>query len=1155
MQPEFSKLSKSLNSKQHVDPTKPTNQHGIPRDSSGSPSSPGGGHRQPAGDTITTDEGGDGEGDGDGDNDNGNESEKCEGEGRRLRSVSPIAGSIIDEYERNSRASSPGSKVVSPARPLPLLTLTAASPISGLPNEMLTHALSHLTPQDLSSVSLVSHRFHSLVTTPHAWRAAFARFFPGSTSLNNSSTTLTEAKAETFRSDKRVFCRLTALATWRSEYILRTRLIRSLARGKPLQSQSASSASSTPRGATSSANAIMMYNSQLFTPVLHLDATFGSGPHKLFPRFIHGADGHATSSDPLTGKVDNWGLTDPQMFLSFDDHFFGETMYGLGAGEIVGLPNVMDVSQAYGMACGEGAPNGAVYFRSVDEMRGRFLAAPVGIAEPELGIPRIDRTKEAVSAVWIAKSSAIASLTEGLVGIMSGSTLGVLSSYSLGSNDLRDRRLGRGELTARWILSPGVPIIALAVDESYSLKRQAQNRVWAVALNALGELFCLTKFPKRAALSRGTKLDEAALEMLAWGTGRTVSWNLVELSRRTAKPDPYGDADIDGSYSPRSSWNGMCLDKEQIKAESREIETFLRKLPKDFRKLSLGWDMRRRLEVDFAGDDGNFAGESMMVIQCGLDEDGFASVRRFTRLKVCEDDASVVSDSFPPTPDDNTPMVEHDSIFGMSSPLERGRGHAPMEYSSMEASPERAPTIEEWRCTRFSFGSAKAVQITATTIDCSMYAMLTLSEDPAVGGLGSSNSSRSSNYGSPFHAEDRSIIPSDIPGQRARFVAAGTKTGQIFVWDCRAPASKAVDMINTVEPVRMIYTDSPEISCLGMTALQLVHGGNDGLVQAWDVLASGSEPIRTLNSRFSSKARRRLVQAQTSQQGVGINMFAAGALCLDPDPTVLRGMVSLGTHLRYWSYSSQTADQYKGGKRRLRHSDRGSNNHGGERFSGAVRNAGLKAYIMNERVELDRENKRREKERERLAGRFGLGLELNEEEAVAYAAMLSEESLAADEVRRSSASSTPAMASRSSTTAAVAEVGDEDVDADLAAAIRLSLESSEAERFDTPHYTSSPSSRSTRYDVPIRFSAKKGKKSSQSSSRSPPSLALRSPSSIVMSPLGGAGGSSKGGELEDLEFALQLSLAEEESRKMDSGERVGDEFPTLSGEGKGKGRA
>ncbi|KAE9970882.1 hypothetical protein BLS_004720 [Venturia inaequalis] len=1066
--------------------------------------------------------------------DGGDQSVDDDADGKRRESYAYADTDV--ESEGDSPLKSPSSGDYSK---LP----TKSSPIGILPNELLTHALSHLPANDLSSVALVSQRFHALVTTPHAWRAAFARFFPG--------TTIEAApKTESFRTDKRAFCRLTALATWRSEYIIRTHLLRSLSRGKPMQT---GSSSSTPRGTGSnaSANAIMMYNSQLYTTVNHIDATFGSGPIKRFPRFIHGADdtGNASASDPITGRIDNWGLSDPQFFLNFSEQFPGDAMWGLGSGDIIGLPNPMGVSQAYGMIYGEGSPSGGTYFRSVDEMRGKFLIGSTGISEPEVGIPAVDRTQEAVSAVWLAKSHAIPSLTEGLVGMLSGSSLGVLSAYSLGSHDLRDVRLARGDLTARWVLSPGVPIIAISVDESHSLKRQAQNRIWAVALNALGEVFYLTKFPKRSPPPRGVKLDEMGIERLAWVTARTVQWNLVELSRRAARPDPYGELDVEGSYSPRSSWNGMCLGKEQIKAESQEIEKFLRKRPKEFRQLCLGWDMERKLEVDFAGDDGNFAGESLMVFECGLQEESTSSIKRFTRLKVPEEGDTIATDT---SADIVTPMVDSGSVFGRSTTAPtmtdsaRGRRQSTMSYTSVDASPERVPTIEEWRRSDLTLGGSKMVQISTTTIDSSLYAMVTLSEDPAVGMLGSSEAS--SMYGSPLHMEDRSISAADIPGQRGRFVAAGTKTGTVYIWDCRAPNAKSVELVNNIEPISVIYTDSPEISCLGMTALHIVHGGNDGLVQAWDPLASETEPIRTLNSRFSSKARRRLVQAQASAQGVGINLFAAGAICLDPDPTVLRGMVSLGTHLRYWSYSSLTADQYKGTKRRLRRSERGSNQHTGERFAGAVRNSNLKSYIMNERVELEQEKLRQRRERERLAGRFGLGFLGNEEEALAYAAMLSEETLAQDKQRRASQANTPIMGSFDATQfpSTPPLIPEEEIDADMAAAIRLSLE---GDRFDSPLHHSpglvtSPGGR--QYDVPIRIT-RKGRRASKTPSRSPP---VRTSSAMA--------GSSQQTELDDLEFALQVSLAEERSRQEAFGlDNEQEEFPALGGtvSPKGKGKA
>jgi hypothetical protein len=933
---------------------------------------------------------------------------------------------------------------------------------------------------------------------------------------------------------------------------MRTRLVRSLARGKP----ATANVSSTPRGFSGSGSAIMMYNSQLFTTATHLDATWGSGLAKNYPRFIHGADefGQSTASDPTTGKIENWGLTDPQGFRQFSDIYGGTAMYGLGPGEVIGLRNVMDVSQPYGMVYGEGIPDGGAYFRAPDEPRGRFLLAPIGLSEPELGIPKINREIEAISSVWVAKTAAIPSLTEGLLGILVGSSLGVLSAYSLGSQELRHLRLTRGELTARWVLSPGVPIIAIAVDESYSLKRQAQNRVWAVALNALGELFYLTKFPKRQPLARGTKLDGPETERTAWNTGRSVYWNLVESSRRVARPDPYGELDVNGSYSPRTSWTGMCLTSEQVKAETREIEEFLKKLPKDFRKLCHGWDMRRKLEVDYAGDDGNFAGEAFMVFECGLEEESTAMIKRHTRVKVPENDGTLTTGSSVPTPDDDrTPIIERDSIFGPPAPLSpqstavspfdnRGRGFSYMAYSSVDVSPERTPTVEEWRCSTFDFGGAKGIQIAATTIDISTYATITMSEDPAIGMMGSSETS--STFGSPLPIEDRPITPSDLPGQRARLIAAGTSTGNVYIWDCRAATSRSSDMVNSIDPVRTIYTESPEISCLAMTALQIVVGGSDGLVQAWDPLASSLEPIRTLNSRFSSKARRRLAQAQASPAGVGINLFAAGAICIDPDPSVLRGLVSLGTHLRYWSYSALSADQYKGTKRLKRRSERGSNAHGGD-FIG-VRSSNLKSYIANERHELEQENERRRRESSRLKGRFGIGMLENEEQALAYAALLSEESLREDEQRRTSQTNTPALDSGRLATP-TREMDSSDLDADLAEAIRQSLENTPSSPVPDLNGYSPPSGMysptpSGAYDVPIRVARKKGRGSpgkSSAASRSPPS------------PLKAVPETSAQREMDDLEFAVQLSLAEEASRREGGG---GEEFPALGG-GKGKGKA
>ena len=983
--------------------------------------------------------------------------------------------------------------------------------MTDVPTEVLTHILSHLPPSSLSDVSLVSRRFHQLVTTPHAWRIAFARFFPGAEALSTLDTTSELSEDGEIRSERRWFTRLTPHASWRREYILRTRLLRSIGRGKPAESSAPAASGSSRAGIGSHGNAHVTYNSGLTTLVDHLQATFGTGFNKRLPRFIHGASdvGMASSSDPRTSKVDAWGFSDPLITRQFEDVHPGDAPYGLGAGEVVGLPNIMDISQPFGMIYAEGLPGGRVYYRSIEEKRGRDLACHLDFSMPELGIPAIVPT-ESICSVWIAKTPNVPDLSEGIVGLLVGSSSGLVSAYSLGTNALRERRLERGELSTRWVLSPGVPIIAIAVDENFSRERQLLDRIWAVALNALGEVFFLSDFPVRPALDRALRLDKARLERLAWKTGRTVYWTLMEPTRRVARPHPFDRYEVDGSYSPRTSWDGTCLSKEQIAAETDEINVFLQKKPKDFRTVCQGWDMRRRMEVDFAAGDKDGPGEGVLVIGCGLDEGQQAAIKRYTRCKVketLEEDLARTGSS--------TLVVHGDasygSIFGANNPLineqptwsfkdraiSRGIVASPLDSGL------RTHMIEEWRTSVFLFGGLKSPQISTTAIDMSCFAMLTATEDPTLDASG-------------FPAASSALL-----------FAVGTQTGTIIIWNARAPVARNTILENNIKPLRIIYTDSPQISCLALSSLYLVHGGNDGLVQAWDPLASTPDPIRTLNSRFSSRARRRLIQAEASPAGVGINLFAAGAICLDPDPTVLRGMVSLGSHLRYWGYSSQAVDQYKGNKRRLRRSERGSNQ-GGDRFSGTGRGA-LKDYIANEKLELEREKRNKCEEGKRLAGRFGidlLGPGASEDEVLAYATMLSEESAQSDQLRRKSASD--GDSSNTITEDAVAPLvlsAAQDVvydDDDMAEAIRLSLQ-------ENSNASLNAISNAGPREIPLKYAKVKKNKTSPSGSPTRSKEFGSSPKANKVSDVS-----------DDLNFALQLSQAEEDSRAQT---------------GKGKGRA
>jgi hypothetical protein len=914
--------------------------------------------------------------------------------------------------------------------------------------------------------------------------------------------------------------------------------MRSLSRGKPAQFEPPKRNGTVRTASARQGSAIATYTSNLLFPVSHIHGSFSSEKD---PHFIHAAaeQGIASASDPSTVKVGTWGVSDHQMFRHFADLFPGEAQYGLGAGDMVGLPNVMDVSQPYGMVYGEACPQGRSYFISTTEQRGRFLVPSELGSHPKLGIPAVNMITHAVCSVWIAKSSNILKMTEGLIGMMSGSSSGVLTAYSLGPHPTYEKRYERGQPTAKWVLSPGVPVIAIAVDEQCSTKRHSERRIWAVALNALGEVFHLTELPRQPDIPFTAKLDAEQLDELAWKTGRSVRWELVEASRRVARPDPFNRELVDGSYSPRSSSDFMALNEHQIAAETKEIEKFLSFKPKHFRKVCESWNMQRDLQVDFAGGDGCGVGESVIVIVRGSGEDEQASIKRFTRSTSIHDSAS-------PTPESRPLATPPPSLFGGPTTISTPPVSSVPSSRSSSRVARSATTNYEWRLSEFVFGDRKSVGISTTALDTSTFATITAEEDPLLAMSGSSHSSATSSPMLPHMEQPRSSL--DVPGQRARYLAVGTNNGMVFVWNIRAPAAPSTEIINSISPLRIIQTDSPQVSCLAVTSLYLVHGGNDGLVQAWDPLASSTRPIRTINSRFSSRARRRLVQAEASVLGVGNNFYATGAICLDTDPTVLRGMVSLGTHLRYWSYSSSAADQYKTSKRRLRRLMRGNNSTPeGQRFNNSGRGA-IQDYIEDERVEMERQKIADEKERAHLSQRFGidlLGPDVDEEQLLMYAQLLSQEAYSGDATKNEenaaiSSSVTSAsfpdtvgpssfgLGDISSSSSPYQDPVDDNDDDELAEAIRLSLLE---EQGVPPPFDLTPS-------IPIKYA--KG-------------VQPRQPSPGAQEAEG-----SRQQEMYDLEFAIQLSLAEGKSR---GEEQEREEFPSLappmstSPSGKGKGKA
>jgi hypothetical protein len=867
--------------------------------------------------------------------------------------------------------------------------------------EVLTQVLLYLPPESLVELSRVARRFHYLVMDPHAWRLGFAKFFPGHHSIYGSRRREQDQHSmrREVKAERRQFTRLTLSGTWMREYMIRTQLLRSLARGKPLLSDkqrkmTPSTSSPRSRRAAQAAgdladggSSLAMYHTHLRGSVTHMDASFARPSHIGRPGLIHASTDlglSVTLSNP-----DGWTGGRKELFTStaasFAARFPLAQPYGLGAGEIVGGPAVMDVSQLYGFIHSENVPfGGSTVFGSVGP-RANVLDISDRSEPRSSTLPMITQDMANQTAVWIAKTRAIPALTNGLVGMMTGSSVGILTAYCCSHDKVTSPYVSPGQKTARWALCPGIPIISIKVDDQHDHKRRNDRRIWAVVLNALGEVFYLIDVPK---LSDNFFSSAES----SWNTGRSAKWNLIEPSRRSANPHYVDKAGRDWRKFPMSSSLEMQASRETLVREADEINSFLSIQPRHFRNVCTGWDMRRMLEVDFAGGDEYGAIEGIIVIGPGYDESGGSYVLRYTHFRNSSiDDKAFSEDSASSTASSRRSSVDF-SLGHSELPKSSFTGDTsdqnPFGIANLEQS-------DQWRITKLTFPQMKTVQITAVALDNSAMSLKTIHEDIL---LNSDTPSPFSSTASLISDTDRLKQSSEVPGGRARFFAVGTNIGTVAIWNIRSKLSGAANTIQWLKPVRTISTESPEVTALALTSLYLVHGGNDGLIQAWDVLASTPGAIRTLHSKLAARARRLIHNIH--QDSDRLRSLAARAICLHQDSKVLYGSASVGSHVKFWSFSAAAEEQIPGRKKRPRRrgSRRSSSGDDANLKTKAVRS--MKKYFDGELHEMQRSKQEEATEQKRLQSLFGLGMFGSEhgaeDQSLAYAQLLSQEAYQAE---------------------------------------------------------------------------------------------------------------------------------------------------------------
>lgn len=752
----------------------------------------------------------------------------------------------------------------------------------------------------------------------------------------------------------------------------------------------------------------------------------------------------------------------------------------------MGTSGVMDISRDIGWIYGENVPGGKVYVHP--HASPYVVAAPPGFyIRPDH--ESIDGFRPVVTSVWIAKkrSTGVLETTEGRMGILVGTSRGIVSTYGLSfgkENILTNQR--------KFCLSPGVPIVSIKVDDEYSVKRMRQNNVWIVVINALGEVYYLRN-----------SLD---------------SWKIIPQTSRT----------------PTALYNSTFISPAEI---FTEVEKTIWEKSRDERLMKMdyeqikdvwgSWGMDWFVEVDWV-DQNVVVGKKQSIERRPRSRDDTAKTDLYRYHLVLSPQSANDHNELVGNPsEESTAGSMESSVFG---------GVITNLIRDMSAIPQG----DIWVATLFRLDDGNMHIITATAMDNSNLALLSDHEDPST--------------------------KADTPGGNARLFAVGTHMGSVFVWNIRSFSTTANAAFQS--PSRVIHTDSPQISSLALSSLYLVHGGTDGLVQAWDPLASTLLPIRNIHSKFSSRVRHQADAGFQEEFGVADNQFAARSLTLDPDPTCLRGAVALGTFIRYWCFSSDPDKKKR--KPGLRSSTRGA----------PLKGRGIiKAVIQSEARYHLNQKEQEYKEKEEFKSRYGVtsGREaLSEEEMVEYATMISRETFELEsggsvagweESVNTSRTITPDEAPSVSSYCTADEykssaegVNDEE-DLELAEALKLSLLGVGGDDSGKPHQTEEvwedadylySDFGSKLYNSPPRYATASSSSSSSKPKSSSPGKSYSSHSLVKSGgwerlPLGqidewpDVGGKGKGkvesfDEVEEefemeLKMAIRLSLMEQEDRE------------------------
>ncbi|KAF3940091.1 hypothetical protein ABW19_dt0203281 [Dactylella cylindrospora] len=163
-------------------------------------------------------------------------------------------------------------------------------------------------------------------------------------------------------------------------------------------------------------------------------------------------------------------------------------------------------------------------------------------------------------------------------------------------------------------------------------------------------------------------------------------------------------------------------------------------------------------------------------------------------------------------------------------------------------------------------------------------------------------------------------------GGNGRLFAVGTNHGRVLVFNIRGnPTKRSSDILTPMRVCKI--PGSPKVTCLAVTSLSLIVGANNGAISVFDPLGSSTEPIRKIVHAMSIDAKKDYFQrtsqygwSRTEQENTWQEETSAYQLCVDPNARNWRGAAILGCNILYWDETDflnwQEADDLAARKKR-----------------------------------------------------------------------------------------------------------------------------------------------------------------------------------------------------------------------------------------------